>query len=154
MLIGKLPLYNPGNNPAKIQLIGNVHIVITIFVNLLYLFECYELFHISLFAVTFAATAIFAYWWVVPSLLWLLLWWRGNHAGLVFLEIICVYGYSLAIYIPISVSIFVTILNVFSWYKLCIHLLVFRFIITKHYFLFAFVILFCVHDILSPPASM
>ena len=54
--------------------------------------------------VTFAASAIFAYWWIVPTLLYMLLWKRGSQAGYTFLEIICVYGYSLAIYIPISVS--------------------------------------------------
>ncbi|KAK7100719.1 protein YIPF1-like [Littorina saxatilis] len=52
--------------------------------------------------VTFAATAIFSYWWVIPFILFGLLWWRGNPARYTFLELICVYGYSLAIYIPIS----------------------------------------------------
>jgi hypothetical protein len=55
-------------------------------------------------AVTFAATAIFSYWWVVPLLLFALLWWRGNTARYTFLELLCLYGYSLAIYIPISVN--------------------------------------------------
>ena len=55
-------------------------------------------------SVTFAATAIFSYWWVVPFVFFGLLWWRGNPARYTFLELICVYGYSLAIYIPISVS--------------------------------------------------
>ncbi|XP_076463055.1 protein YIPF1-like [Babylonia areolata] len=52
--------------------------------------------------VTFAATAIFSYWWVVPFILFGLLWWRGNPERYTFLELICLYGYSLAIYIPIS----------------------------------------------------
>ena len=54
-------------------------------------------------AVTFSAAAIYSYWWLVPALLWLVLRWRGNKAGVSFLELLCVYGYSLAIYIPISV---------------------------------------------------
>ena len=54
--------------------------------------------------VTFAATAIYCYWWVMPTLLYMLLLWRGNHAGLTYMEVISVYGYSLAVYVPISVS--------------------------------------------------
>ncbi|BFY99908.1 hypothetical protein BsWGS_02948 [Bradybaena similaris] len=53
--------------------------------------------------VTFAATAIFSYWWLIPLILFGILWWRGSQAKFTFLEIICVYGYSLAIYVPISV---------------------------------------------------
>ncbi|CAG2058067.1 unnamed protein product [Timema podura] len=55
-------------------------------------------------AVSYAATAIFSYAWIVPMLLWGLLKWRGGQdVKLTFLEILCVYGYSLAIYVPISV---------------------------------------------------
>lgn len=53
--------------------------------------------------VTLASLAIFSYWWLMPTLLYGLLWWRGNQAGFTFTEIICIYGYSLAIYIPISI---------------------------------------------------
>uniref|UniRef100_A0A8W8M1Y6 Protein YIPF n=1 Tax=Magallana gigas TaxID=29159 RepID=A0A8W8M1Y6_MAGGI len=54
--------------------------------------------------VTFAATAIFSYWWLLPAILFGFLWWRGSKANYTFLEILCIYGYSLSIYIPISVS--------------------------------------------------
>ncbi|XP_063228393.1 protein YIPF1 [Bacillus rossius redtenbacheri] len=55
-------------------------------------------------AVTFAATAIFSYAWVVPMILWGVLKWRGGQdVRLSFLEILCVYGYSLSIYVPISI---------------------------------------------------
>lgn len=54
--------------------------------------------------VTIAATAIFSYAWLVPLALWGVLLWRSNKVmNLVsysFMEIVCVYGYSLAIYIP------------------------------------------------------
>ncbi|CAJ1072632.1 protein YIPF1 [Xyrichtys novacula] len=54
--------------------------------------------------VTIAATAIFSYAWLVPLALWGVLLWRNNKVmNLVsysFMEIVCVYGYSLAIYIP------------------------------------------------------
>lgn len=53
--------------------------------------------------VTLAAVAIFAYASVVPTVLWGVLLWRKSNAGYSFLEIVCVYGYSLFIYIPISV---------------------------------------------------
>ncbi|GAB1603130.1 protein YIPF1-like [Argonauta hians] len=64
--------------------------------------------------VTFAATAIFSYWWIIPSMLFGLLWWRGSSAGYSFLEMISVYGYSLAIYIPISI-LWVVQINWFQW---------------------------------------
>jgi hypothetical protein len=55
-------------------------------------------------AVTFAATAIFSYAWLVPIALWgILKWCGGQEARLSFLEILCVYGYSLAIYVPVSI---------------------------------------------------
>ncbi|XP_041357181.1 protein YIPF1-like [Gigantopelta aegis] len=53
--------------------------------------------------VTFAATAIFCYWWLLPLALFGMMWWRGSRANYSFLEVISVYGYSLAIYIPISI---------------------------------------------------
>ncbi|CAH3171838.1 unnamed protein product [Porites lobata] len=53
--------------------------------------------------VTFAAVAIFSYAFLVPTALWGVLLWRKSNAGYSFLEILCVYGYSLFIYIPISV---------------------------------------------------
>ncbi|CAN9502748.1 unnamed protein product [Ophioblennius macclurei] len=57
--------------------------------------------------VTIAATAIFAYAWLVPLALWGLLLWRNNKVmSLVaysFMEIVCVYGYSLSVYIPVVV---------------------------------------------------
>ncbi|KAJ3594491.1 hypothetical protein NHX12_003798 [Muraenolepis orangiensis] len=54
--------------------------------------------------VTIAATAIYCYAWLVPLALWGVLLWRNNKVlNLVsysFMEIVCAYGYSLAIYIP------------------------------------------------------
>lgn len=56
------------------------------------------------FPVTIAATAIFSYAWFVPLALWGCLLWRNNKimnsVSYSFIEIVCVYGYSLAIYIP------------------------------------------------------
>lgn len=55
-------------------------------------------------AVTYAATAIFIYAWLIPIALWATLKWCGSQeARLSFLEIVCVYGYSLSIYVPVSI---------------------------------------------------
>nr|CAG4646539.1 EOG090X0CJ3 [Macrothrix elegans] len=56
--------------------------------------------------VSISASTIFSYSLLVPLFLWVFLWWRrkeGEQAPLRLMEIICLYGYSLAIYIPISV---------------------------------------------------
>ncbi|XP_014681574.1 PREDICTED: protein YIPF1-like [Priapulus caudatus] len=53
--------------------------------------------------VSIAATAIFCYAWLVPLILWALLWFRGSSSSYTFLEIACVYGYSLTVYVPISI---------------------------------------------------
>ncbi|XP_049323083.1 protein YIPF1 [Astyanax mexicanus] len=54
--------------------------------------------------VTIAATAIYSYTWLVPLALWGFLMWRNSKVSRMvsysFLEIVCVYGYSLSIYIP------------------------------------------------------
>ncbi|KAI3374738.1 hypothetical protein L3Q82_021298 [Scortum barcoo] len=54
--------------------------------------------------VTIAATTIFSYAWLMPLALWGFLLWRNNKilnlVSYSFMEIVCVYGYSLAIYIP------------------------------------------------------
>lgn len=64
---------------------------------------------IHLFIVSIAATAIYVYAWLVPLALWGFLMWRNNKVVNIvsysFLEIVCVYGYSLFIYIPTAVSI-------------------------------------------------
>lgn len=53
--------------------------------------------------VTLAATVIFCYWWLLPTALRLVFWWRKSRSNVTFLESICIYGYSLAVYIPISI---------------------------------------------------
>lgn len=62
--------------------------------------------------VSYAATAIFAYVTLVPSILWGLLKWSSQvndvqgleeDASPGALELICIYGYSLFIYIPVSI---------------------------------------------------
>ncbi|XP_021180705.2 protein YIPF1 [Fundulus heteroclitus] len=57
--------------------------------------------------VAIAAVVIFLYAWLVPIALWAFLTWRQGTerqvGGYSFLETVCVYGYSLFIYIPTSI---------------------------------------------------
>ncbi|CAG0920330.1 unnamed protein product [Notodromas monacha] len=55
--------------------------------------------------VSYAATAVFFYVWILPVFLYLAFAWKKS-TGITFLEILCLYGYSLFIYIPISVSVY------------------------------------------------
>ncbi|XP_041849010.1 protein YIPF1 [Melanotaenia boesemani] len=69
--------------------------------------------------VTMAATAIFSYACLVPLALWGLLLWRSNKimnlVSFSFMEIVCVYGYSLSIYIP---AVVLWILP-YEWFRWC-----------------------------------
>lgn len=75
--------------------------------------------------VTIAATAIFSYAWLVPLALWGVLLWRSNKVmNLVsysFMEIVCVYGYSLAVYIP-AVIIWILPFTWLQWLSIVIAL--------------------------------
>ncbi|XP_055950316.1 protein YIPF1-like [Argiope bruennichi] len=53
--------------------------------------------------VSLSATAIYSYVFLLPIILWGLMWYRQSSNRYTLLEILCVYGYSLAIYVPISV---------------------------------------------------
>lgn len=59
-------------------------------------------------SVTIAAVAVFVYAWLVPLCVWGFLTWRKGTEPQIssysFLETVCVYGYSLFIYVPTSVS--------------------------------------------------
>jgi len=61
--------------------------------------------HYDFHKVTLAATAVFSYATLLPAGLSGFLWWMGSGAGsasLTFLELLSLYGYSLAIYVPVS----------------------------------------------------
>ncbi|GIY50123.1 protein YIPF1 [Caerostris extrusa] len=53
--------------------------------------------------VSLSATAVYSYTFLLPLILWGLMWYRQNTNRYTLLEMLCVYGYSLAIYVPISV---------------------------------------------------
>eukprot|EP00088_Acartia_fossae_P045177 TRINITY_DN4840_c0_g1_i2.p1 TRINITY_DN4840_c0_g1~~TRINITY_DN4840_c0_g1_i2.p1 ORF type:complete len:490 (-),score=122.36 TRINITY_DN4840_c0_g1_i2:342-1811(-) len=62
--------------------------------------------HYDFHKVNLAATAVFSYAGLVPACLFGYLWWAGHGAGSMavsFVELVCVYGYSIVIYIPISI---------------------------------------------------
>lgn len=63
--------------------------------------------------VSLAATAIYSYTFLLPVLLWGLMWYRQSSNRYSLLEILCVYGYSLAIYVPISVLWIIQV----SWFQ-------------------------------------
>lgn len=54
--------------------------------------------------VSFASTAILLYIFLVPVVLWTVLKYRQVESRYSLLEILCLYGYSLSVYVPISVS--------------------------------------------------
>lgn len=75
--------------------------------------------------VTIAATAIYSYAWLVPLALWGLLVWRNskvmNRVSYSFLEIVCVYGYSLAVYIP-AVVLWIIPNEAVRWFSIVVAL--------------------------------
>uniref|UniRef100_A0A183ELR3 Protein YIPF n=1 Tax=Gongylonema pulchrum TaxID=637853 RepID=A0A183ELR3_9BILA len=54
-------------------------------------------------SVTGASTIIFCYVVIVPFLLYSLLWYRKSDLQYSYIDILCAYGYSLSIFIPVSV---------------------------------------------------
>ncbi|XP_053503441.1 protein YIPF1 [Ictalurus furcatus] len=75
--------------------------------------------------VTMAATAIYSYAWLVPLALWGVLTWRSRKIcstlSYSFLEIVCVYGYSLSVYIP-AVVLWVVPNEVLRWSSIVVAL--------------------------------
>lgn len=59
--------------------------------------------HTDYTRVSFAATAILLYMFLVPLVLWAVLKYRRVESRYSLLETLCLYGYSLSIYVPISI---------------------------------------------------
>lgn len=60
--------------------------------------------HTDFHKVTTSAFAIISYWWIVPTILYTILRWRQNdQVEFSFIELLSIYGYSLFVYIPISI---------------------------------------------------
>jgi len=77
--------------------------------------------HYDFHKVSLAATAVFSYASLLPAGLYGFLWWAGgagaSGAALTFLELVCLYGYSLSIYIPVSL---LWLIQVSWWQWICV----------------------------------
>ncbi|CAF1105814.1 unnamed protein product [Didymodactylos carnosus] len=60
-------------------------------------------FQIDFSKITLSSTILFLYWWLMPTFMYLFFRWRLNRIEYTYLELLCVYGYSLTIFIPISI---------------------------------------------------
>lgn len=49
-------------------------------------------------------TMVYAYTWLLPCVWWAVLWWRGSRGRYTLLQLLAIYGYCIAIFIPITVS--------------------------------------------------
>ena len=58
--------------------------------------------HYNFYNVNLAASCILSYVFVVPIILWFFFWFRGCSYNYSLLETICAYGYSISIFVPIS----------------------------------------------------
>lgn len=65
--------------------------------------ESIDEWHYDYAKVGLAASTIFTYVLAVPIALWFFFWFRGCTTSYTLFETICVYGYSLSIYVPISI---------------------------------------------------
>ena len=55
-------------------------------------------------AVSLAASTIYMYWWAMPCLLYCVFWWHKLRSDYSFVDLLSLYGYSVAVFVPISVS--------------------------------------------------
>lgn len=51
--------------------------------------------------VTLIGCCVYTYTWLVPCVLWALLWWQGNRLRYTLLQLLAIYGYSIGIFIPL-----------------------------------------------------
>ncbi|CAF2081737.1 unnamed protein product [Rotaria magnacalcarata] len=60
-------------------------------------------FQIDFSKITLSAILVCLYWWIMPASVYFFFRWRLNRIEYTFLELLCIYGYSLTIFIPISI---------------------------------------------------
>ena len=76
--------------------------------------------HYDFHKVTVSAMVVFSYASLLPASLYGFLWWAGqSDATISFLELVCLYGYSLTIYIPVSL---LWLIQISWWQWLCVML--------------------------------
>ena len=55
------------------------------------------------FKVTSSAFFVILYWWLLPTFIYLTMRWRALVADFEFIELLSVYGYSMFVFIPVSI---------------------------------------------------
>ena len=65
---------------------------------------CSESWEFHFHEVTVLGTVVYAYTWLLPCVWWAVLWWRGARDRYTLLQLLAIYGYCIAIFIPITVS--------------------------------------------------
>lgn len=75
------------------------------FVNVHHLFRSGVAWQFHFREVTMLGTVLYAYTWIIPLVLWSVMWWRGNQTRYSLLELLCIYGYSVGVFIPVMVSL-------------------------------------------------
>jgi hypothetical protein len=55
--------------------------------------------------VTVLGTVLYSYTWLVPLTLWAGLWWRNRGDQYTLTQLLAIYGYSIAVFIPVVVSV-------------------------------------------------
>jgi len=77
--------------------------------------------HYDFHKVSVSAMVVFSYASLLPAGLYGFLWWAGqsSSATISFLELVCLYGYSLTIYIPVSL---LWLIQISWWQWLCVML--------------------------------
>ncbi|CAF1605144.1 unnamed protein product [Adineta ricciae] len=71
-------------------------------------------FQIDFSRITLSAILVCLYWWLMPTFIYFFFRWRLNRIEYTFLELLCLYGYSLAIFIPVSV-LWIIPINWLQW---------------------------------------
>ena len=76
-------------------------------------------YHTNFQLLPIAAVIIYSYVFIMPLIVKTLFWWRKIAPGLSLTNIICIYGYSLFVFIPASI-LFIVPVEVFDWIVLSI----------------------------------
>jgi len=60
-------------------------------------------FQIDFSKITLSAILIYLYWWLMPTFIYFFFRWHLKRIEYTFIELLCIYGYSLTIFIPVSI---------------------------------------------------
>ncbi|CAF1402777.1 unnamed protein product [Adineta steineri] len=71
-------------------------------------------FQIDFSRITLSAILVCLYWWLMPTFIYFFFRWHLNRIEYTFLELLCIYGYSLTIFIPVSI-LWIIPINWLQW---------------------------------------